>query len=503
MNNEIIQSSENQQVSNLFSQLLSKNSSQNYVATDNNFSSLMENISSKSKMNFERKKVNESTIEKQDVIKTSDNKAVKVRKNDSEDDIKKDENDIYAVKEKSVKKEETTPSGVEEESKVEELPEEETDKNKLQDEDTSSIQYEFIQTMMQTLKDTGNFSNEELSDIKNFLEKNLNFKDGFDLNKFLENLQTSLGNETFEKLSSLDVFESLQESIKIFFTTNNIDVSKQEISSKLKDGNLFIDKVEKADEEPKSSLLTIFENLLTNIFDEDPSLNNDKKTILSNMLSFSTNTDSVSQNLDLTSLGDFLQGNMQNPNYENSSMMNLTKKFEDTQDIMKIISGTNTDSNNILSAKESIKTLDSIASTRVMERVEEALKAVSKSKDGSTISLRLDPPSLGEVKIDVTMKDGILFARLQADSNDVENLLKNKSLELQQVLQDAGLDVDSINVYIASKDSEEDKNQSSNSNNEDKKENKKIIFSDDLENASESTIKNESEPKMQASKWIA
>jgi len=88
--------------------------------------------------------------------------------------------------------------------------------------------------------------------------------------------------------------------------------------------------------------------------------------------------------------------------------------------------------------------------SRTLERVEEALREVAKSRDGKTISIRLDPPSLGSVKIDVTLKDGSLHARLMAESAQVSNLLREKAHDLQNMLRKMGLSVDSVSVSVNS-----------------------------------------------------
>ena len=138
---------------------------------------------------------------------------------------------------------------------------------------------------------------------------------------------------------------------------------------------------------------------------------------------------------------------------ENSSIMNLENNFNNTQDFIKTLNIEAKNLTNIdIKNDTSLKSLDSVTSSRVLERVQEVLKAVSSSKGGSTISLRLDPPSLGEVKVDMSFKNGSLFARIIAESQEVENLLKSKVNELYQVLKDSGIDADNINVFIASKD---------------------------------------------------
>ncbi|GEM_PF-3451438 len=88
--------------------------------------------------------------------------------------------------------------------------------------------------------------------------------------------------------------------------------------------------------------------------------------------------------------------------------------------------------------------------TQAVLKVEEALREAVKLKDGKTISLRLDPPDLGAVKIDVTVKDGSIYARVVAESSQVAAFLREKGSELQQALRRIGLDVDQVNVFVGS-----------------------------------------------------
>ena len=83
-----------------------------------------------------------------------------------------------------------------------------------------------------------------------------------------------------------------------------------------------------------------------------------------------------------------------------------------------------------------------------MERVESALKEVARSKDGKTISLRLDPPSLGTLKIDVTLKDGQLHARFVGESAQVNALLREQAHDLQQMLRKAGVQAEKIIITV-------------------------------------------------------
>lgn len=105
---------------------------------------------------------------------------------------------------------------------------------------------------------------------------------------------------------------------------------------------------------------------------------------------------------------------------------------------------------------ENTKTLKPLSrgqSLATLEKVENALQKAAESKDGTLISLRLDPPSLGSVKVDVSFKEGVLHARLSADSAQVMQLLREKAPDLQVTLRKLGLDVDRVSVSVNSGDS--------------------------------------------------
>jgi flagellar hook-length control protein FliK len=99
-------------------------------------------------------------------------------------------------------------------------------------------------------------------------------------------------------------------------------------------------------------------------------------------------------------------------------------------------------------AKGRSKDLSEPQVARTLEKVQEAVKELARSRDGKSISIRLDPPSLGSVKADVTFRDGVLHARLTADNPQVATILRERSHELQQVLRRAGIEADQVSVSV-------------------------------------------------------
>ena len=91
--------------------------------------------------------------------------------------------------------------------------------------------------------------------------------------------------------------------------------------------------------------------------------------------------------------------------------------------------------------------------SRTMEKVEEILKQVASSKDGKTISMRLDPPNLGTLKADITLRDGGLHTRLVAESQQVAQFLRERAFELQAILRRLGIEADTVTVSVSSQQS--------------------------------------------------
>lgn len=101
-------------------------------------------------------------------------------------------------------------------------------------------------------------------------------------------------------------------------------------------------------------------------------------------------------------------------------------------------------------AKHKSAQLTKHEASQTLNKVEQALQEAIKSSDGKTVSVRLDPPSLGSIKVDITLKEGSLFARVTADTPQVGQLLREKGHEMQEMLRRLGLDVDQVLVFVGS-----------------------------------------------------
>ena len=108
-------------------------------------------------------------------------------------------------------------------------------------------------------------------------------------------------------------------------------------------------------------------------------------------------------------------------------------------------------SNGVL--KENTRALPKGLANRTLERVESALKEAARSRDGKTLSFRLDPPQLGQVKVDVSLKDGALHARMTPENQQVATLLRERAPELQSTFRRLGLNVETVTVSVGNESS--------------------------------------------------
>lgn len=67
----------------------------------------------------------------------------------------------------------------------------------------------------------------------------------------------------------------------------------------------------------------------------------------------------------------------------------------------------------------------------------------------SKLKMVLNPPELGSLKIDLTLKNNSLKAVLLADNMDAKDLILSRSEELKQALSDHGVDLSSFSVTVS------------------------------------------------------
>ncbi len=93
--------------------------------------------------------------------------------------------------------------------------------------------------------------------------------------------------------------------------------------------------------------------------------------------------------------------------------------------------------------------LSRAATYRMLERINATLKEAARARDGKTISLHLEPVDLGKIKVDVSLKEGALHARLTPENGQVIQALREHAHELQAALRRLGLDVEKVTVNVS------------------------------------------------------
>lgn len=86
-----------------------------------------------------------------------------------------------------------------------------------------------------------------------------------------------------------------------------------------------------------------------------------------------------------------------------------------------------------------------------VERVAAAVKAQA-SLGGGRIKILLHPPHLGPLRIEVAVRDGVVFARMETDSQSARHSLQQHSNDLRQSLEDQGLTLGRMSVSVSQGD---------------------------------------------------
>ncbi|KAF0244333.1 MAG: flagellar hook-length control protein [Planctomycetota bacterium] len=83
-----------------------------------------------------------------------------------------------------------------------------------------------------------------------------------------------------------------------------------------------------------------------------------------------------------------------------------------------------------------------------VDRVAAAVKAQA-SLGGGRVKILLHPPHLGALRIEVAVRDGVVFARMEADSQSARHSLQQHSNDLRQSLEDQGLTLGRMSVSVS------------------------------------------------------
>lgn len=97
--------------------------------------------------------------------------------------------------------------------------------------------------------------------------------------------------------------------------------------------------------------------------------------------------------------------------------------------------------------------VDRTISTRMINQIVKSAK-VHLSQTGGDMVLRLDPPHLGTVQMNVTVEHGIVTATLQTSTEQARDVLQADLGTLKQTLSQSGINVDQINVSVGTNTSQ-------------------------------------------------
>lgn len=85
--------------------------------------------------------------------------------------------------------------------------------------------------------------------------------------------------------------------------------------------------------------------------------------------------------------------------------------------------------------------------TQLLEHVSRGIQV--SYQNGQEVRIRLSPPELGSLQIDVSVKDGTLSARLEVQNNRTQQILSDHLPQLKEALAQQGLAVDRIDVSVS------------------------------------------------------
>ena len=99
---------------------------------------------------------------------------------------------------------------------------------------------------------------------------------------------------------------------------------------------------------------------------------------------------------------------------------------------------------------ENSRDLSHADQTRLIQRVARALQAAPQR--GGTLRLRLRPPQLGSLRLEVTVEKGGLTARLEAETQTARNLLLDHLPQLRDRLMEQGIRIEQFHVDVSQQD---------------------------------------------------
>jgi flagellar hook-length control protein FliK len=90
--------------------------------------------------------------------------------------------------------------------------------------------------------------------------------------------------------------------------------------------------------------------------------------------------------------------------------------------------------------------LNGVDRTRFVQRVARAFQRVGETE--GEIRLRLSPPELGAVKLEVSLRDGAMIARMETETTAARNLLMENLPQLKERLAEQNVRIETFEVEV-------------------------------------------------------
>ena len=116
-----------------------------------------------------------------------------------------------------------------------------------------------------------------------------------------------------------------------------------------------------------------------------------------------------------------------------------------TTDVTKPVSASLVESDKTTAPPRS-DSADGSTRARFVQRVASAVRAANER--GGEIRLRLSPPELGSLRVEIQLREGTLSARLQTETESARHMLLDNLPQLRERLQEQGIKVEQFNVDV-------------------------------------------------------
>jgi flagellar hook-length control protein FliK len=108
-------------------------------------------------------------------------------------------------------------------------------------------------------------------------------------------------------------------------------------------------------------------------------------------------------------------------------------------------------------AADSAGELSHVDQTRLLDRVARAIQVAPQR--GGVIRLRLNPPELGALQLEVSVQRGTLSARLETETQVARTLLLDNLPQLRERLAEQGIRIEQFDVQVGARDADHSQQQ--------------------------------------------